>query len=111
MSGTRCCICEVRNSTFKFREGTQQERGICDFCLVNKFENTIDRFLVHVYGSKHGAFARIAVPELPKAVPEGEIRIALFAPSFKQSVPGAYRIIVSTPEVLAAEIYDVLVTP
>ena len=102
-----CCSCEIRQATFRFREGTNQERGCCDYCLAHKFEDLIDKFLIYVYGSTHGAIAHVPAPEPPKAVPDGEIRISLFTPS----VAGIYRIIVSEPGVLASESYDLLVTP
>jgi hypothetical protein len=105
-----CLICESRISTFTFREGTRQERGICNVCLEERFQGNVDGFLVYVYGSTNGAVALIPAPDPPKDIPEGEILIALWAPSFKQPVAGLYRIIVSTPQTLAAESYDVRVT-
>jgi hypothetical protein len=73
----------MRESVYIFREGTSQMRGICGYCLENKFSGVIDKFLIHVYGSTWGKTAIVKSPDpLPAVlpVPDGEIFIAIAEP-------------------------------
>jgi hypothetical protein len=99
-----CCICEDRDSTFDYLEGTPKARGICAFCLQMKFHDQLENFKVYVFG-------RPDVPEHveePKSyvIPDGEIRIALEKPTLLVPVPELQRLVVSTSQKVAAEFID-----
>jgi hypothetical protein len=99
-----CCICEDRDSTFNYLEGTAKARGICAFCLQAKFHDQLENFKVYVFGR----------PDVPKhveeqksyAIPEGEIRIALEQPNLSVPVAGLHRIVVSTSEKVEDHTFD-----
>jgi hypothetical protein len=100
-----CCICEDRDSTFDYLEGTPKARGICAFCLQMKFHDQLENFKVYVFG-------RPDVPEHVEelksyVIPDGEIRIAL-DPAQLIANPGITHLTVSTAKTVAAEVFPVL---
>jgi hypothetical protein len=103
-----CHICEMRNATFSFREGTKQERGVCSSCLSSNFKDNTDLFLKYVYGTTNLFEVAAREPQPVVPVPEGDILIALEPLDIRIPNPNICRLVVSTAQTVATESFVLL---